>query len=188
MSITIEKIRSLNVLMHRLLQTHNETVQLGKWYLYKSDAVYINNQDSEKIYNDYRSYILKELNEQFELYEEQGDILQNLDINSGQITYYRKFYYYSVGLKCIEEYVKTNYNLESGLLVVMLLINLTQEQNLYNNIQADDSLESLLIAYRKIGVSRKEVNTLIDLSNNIIQKISNANYAKLMKKKKIKRK
>ncbi len=187
MSITVEKIRSLNILMHRLLQTHLETVELGKWYLYKSDTIDINIEDPENKHNENRVYILKELKEQFELYEEQGDILDNLNINSGSIIHYRKFYYYSVGLKCIESYINTNHNLESGLLVVMLLMNLTQEQNLYNN-KEDKSLELLLIAYRQLGISRKETNSLIDLSDIIIQKISKANYAKMIKGKKTKRK
>ena len=166
--ITGEKLKAITIIIHTLIKSRikdNALKQENNIFALKGNCYNILNND------------LLELIESLEKINLTKDILC---ISKGNIAMNRMVYYYSVGLKQIEKYNKTQDIFSSALLSILLLINLVEE-NQISKIKVDKLPSELFSLYLEQRVPSKFIKKMSILADKIYSEVSTANFSKMIK-------
>ena len=169
--ITAEKVKAIAIITHTLLST-----RIKDNILIEEDNLYKLNDENYKVLN-------KDLLELVDSFKQINLTKDLLSLSSSNISINRITYYYSVGLKQIEDFKKTTDEFSCSLLSILLLINLLEE-NKINNIKVDKQPSELFNLYIESKIPTKEIKKLSILADNIYNNIKKSNFAKMMKKAK----
>ncbi len=166
--ITGEKVKAISIIIHSILKS-----QLRNGIIEQENNIFLIPEDKYKNIN----MELRELIKSFEDINLTKDILY---IVKGDISRSRIVYYYSVGMKQVEEYYKLKEHFSVQLLSILLLMNLIEENNI-TNVNISKSPSELFNYYLEEMIPSKEIKKISILADQIYNKISKANFAKMMK-------
>ena len=165
--ITKDKITAISILIHYILKN-----------VYKGENILFSESEHFKLSDESKLKMNNEMNELILSFENANLTTTILDITKGNIYINRLTYYYSVGLKCIEEYKKENDIYSETVLSIMLLSNIIEEKNIGKSDIAPSVIFGL---YEKDKIQYSKLVLMIELANLIIEEISKCNYAKMMR-------
>ena len=168
--LTSEKVKAIAIIIHTLIKLRVENNRIKE-----EDNLFKLPEDSFEILNN-------DLLELLDSFEKINFTKEILEISSHNISINRMTYYFSVGLKQLENYYKTKDIFSSTLLSIMLLINLIEE-NKISNITVDKKPSKLFDLYFEANIPVKEMKKMSILADKIYKRIEDASFSKIMRSK-----